>query len=269
VVELLGPPGAGKSLAVDLLKEVLLGRGYAVLTHADERHRCLERTLAGRFSRAALPAALAGFARPLLYRAACPLELARFLVRCPRLVGAVLRRQLTRRVSLRERLLALNHFFEVAMRRGICSRRLAPGEVLLLHEGFLQRVVNLFSSAGERPDPVLIERYVSLAPRGDLVIAVGAPEPLCVERVRSRGSLPDRLGGDSGAKLEQFIAHAAEALRTALLTFKRAGGRVIEVENSGDRAGLMESLHRLTSPVLPGPEGPGGPAHPPGAAASG
>ena len=254
IVELVGPPGSGKSLAVHLLGEVLRSRRYEVLTHSDVRGRCLDRTLAGRLSSALAPRPLRRIARALAYRLAYAVEVMRFMGGRPRLASRVLRGQVVRRVPLRERALALGAFCDAIVWWGLCGRRAAPGEILLLDEGFLQRAVNLFASRTERPDARKIRRYVALAPRARLAVYLRSPEGLCVERVRLRGILPDRLAGDAGAGLLRFVAHAREAVEIAAGAARLAGHQVIEVENTGDRLALGESLSRATSLSLPGPE---------------
>jgi hypothetical protein len=134
---------------------------------------------------------------------------------------------------------------------GLFIRHATIGEVLVLDEGYVHRVVQLFASSVEEPGLVAVHRYLSTVPVPDLLVAVHAPVERCVERVMARGVWA-RFAGREGDELRQFVSSAHRATELATSYAREQGWNLIEVDNATDgidaigaalRDAMSERLH--------------------------
>lgn len=256
VVELVGPPGAGKSTLLPEVVDACRATGRCPATTIDAARRLARRTLPGRLV-SALPAirtrdrllwavflvtsALAGLARlpptwPLAWR------VARSQLRRPPDAEAAQRR-------------VWRWFRRLVGTHGLFLARAAPHEVLVLDEGFVHRVVQLFTSAVEVPDREAVVAYLEVVPVPDLVIAVHAPAEVCSARIRSRG-VWGRFEGRDGDDLDRFVANAHRATAIAVEYARTRDWPLIEIDNATNGAGVdVAALHRDVANGLGSPAG--------------
>jgi hypothetical protein len=108
-----------------------------------------------------------------------------------------------------------------------------PTDVLIFDEGFVHRVVQLFASETEEPDPNRITAYLDLLPRPDAVIFPYASWKTCEKRVYDRG-IWERFRPKRPAEVSRFIANSHAIVNLAVAHLETTGWTVIAVDNEGD-----------------------------------
>lgn len=249
IIEFISTPGAGKTTLLPTVVEFLNERGYYARAVLDAARPLAARTAMGRSVGRLAPAS---WQRPLLwqtfYRYSQANQL-RFAARNPGLVGMVWRFQRGRPITAADRRHVLRWFSHQTGVYEFLRRRAGPDEAILFDEGFIHRVVQLFASENETPEPERVAAYIDRLPRPDLVIHPAAPRAICERRVHARG-LWDRFQVKSADETSRFIASAERAVNLAVDHIKRRGWTVIEIDNSGDdpsvaRAELWRALSEL------------------------
>ncbi len=214
IVELLGPPGAGKSAMLPAAIDAIgrwSGRPCRSANDAVDDH--LRRSPTGR-----LLAPLLG-ARPRRLRALLvdlPYGVG-FMVSRPRPALAAVLAILRAPVSWGHRWTLLMRWGGVAARQGFLRGRLGD-EIAVFDEGLYHRSVNLFAWRGGDPRRSAARRaelrgYLRAVPAPDLAIFVGAPDAVTGARLDSRG-LPLRLREHRPSRVAAFLAAAGEIART-------------------------------------------------------
>lgn len=250
VVELMGPPGAGKTTLVAAAVRGCADAGLRPYTVEQAARVFSARTLSGRVANV-LPAGLRSRALWLVFVVHRGLEAVMVLVTHPRLAALVLRSQWGRpAASDAGRRRVLRWWSRTAGAIGFLTRLGRPGEALVVDEGLLHRVVQLFTSTVEAPDPATIASYVALLPPTDVVVAVGAPPDLCRSRVRDRGGW-DRLAHRGTDEIDRFVANAHGAADMAVAEAEARGVRVIHVDNAADQASAESMVQRRLREALP------------------
>jgi hypothetical protein len=187
VVELIGTPGAGKTVLSTQIIDLLEERGWKATTIVGAARAHAARTTAGRL----ITRCLTGRARRLglwwLFYAMASLDAVAFVIDDPVLARTVLRTQLRRPLRLRRRLHVCFWFFQLAGRIRFLRRTARENEVLVVDDGFLHRAVHLFASHADHPTEEIVTQYVDLLAAPTLVVYVHCDEPTCEERVRRRG----------------------------------------------------------------------------------
>lgn len=249
VVEMIGTPGAGKSTAADELRSLLRARGVPALSIVEAARPHAARTAAGRVVVGLAPSRLRG---PLLwqvFRGAGMVSAARLVAGRSPLLRDVVRSERARQLPAASRRHTLYWFFQLAGRRRFLSRRPAPGEVLVVDDGFLHRSVALHAAPGTPPDLEAVHRYVDAIPAPDLVVAVRAAPETCVRRILARGLWRHRAGMTE-AELTRYVDHAAAVVATAIERARSLGWPVVDVDNDGDGLeGLRGQLHAAVREV--------------------
>jgi thymidylate kinase len=229
VVELVGTPGAGKSTVADELVRVLHAAGRQATTVVGGAREHAARTVAG----ALVARCTTGrWRRALLwtvfYASATAAGLA-CAARRPALMTCVLGAQ-ARRARLRRRCHTVYWFVQLLGRVRLLARTAAPGEVLVVDDGYLHRAVHLFASERAPTGARDVARYVDLAPRPDLVVWVRAPTEVCEARVRARGVWAHSRHLTT-AELARFVADSARVVGVAVDRARASGWKVVEVHN--------------------------------------
>ncbi len=214
IVELLGPPGAGKSALLPAAIDAV-GRwsGRPCRSASDAVDDQLRRSPAGR-----LLAPLFG-GRPRRLRALLvdlPYGVG-FMVSRPRPALAAIRAILRAPVGWGHRWTLLMRWGGVAARQRFLRGRLGD-EIAVFDEGLYHRSVNLF--AWRRGDPrrlaarrAELRGYLRAVPAPDVAIFVDAPDGVTGARLASRG-LPLRLRGHPPRRVAAFLLAAGEIART-------------------------------------------------------
>jgi hypothetical protein len=248
VVELVGAPGSGKSSLLPAVQQACEDAGLRPGTVVEFARPLAARTRAG-WLLAVLPEGRTrARAAWVVFRWASALDV---LAQAPRLwpLASVVRRSQRGRprgADVRERRVVYWVRRLVGAHR-LFLRRGRTDEVLLLDEGYVHRVVQLFASAVEEPDRRGIDEYLATVPRPDLLVAVHAPVERCVERVRTRG-VWTRFEGRDDAELQRFVASAHCAVQFAVTHARDNGWALVEVDNSGD--GLEEARTMVRETVV-------------------
>jgi thymidylate kinase len=259
IVEFIGAPGAGKTTLMPNVIETLQERGIRAFTVVDAARPFAERTLLGKTVFQFTPRSLR---RPLLwqlfYRLSTLYRL-KFFVKYPRLIYHVLSTQRHRPKSadIRERRV-LYWFFRTVGYYEFLKAQARPNEALILDEGFVHRVVQLYASGVEAPNPTQILAYVDLLPKPDLVIFTQAPPEVCEKRIYSRG-LWERFRHKDPAEISRFVANACQIVNLTVDHIRNAGWVVVEVDNGADdlmasTAELDRMLSQITLEADQGPE---------------
>lgn len=232
IIEFIGAPGAGKTTLLPVATECLRARGVHAFTVVAGARPVARRTLPGRIAERWSPAALRN---PLLWRVFLCGSLcyrAGFVLRHPRLFGHVVHSQRGRPAAalVRERRV-LHWFFRLAGDYAFLRSHLRAEEALILDEGFVHRVVQLFASGVEAVNVAGVAAYLEQLPRPDLVIHIHAPAPVCEERIYGRG-LWARWQGTERAEISRFVCNAHATVDHAVAHLTQRGWPVIHIDNS-------------------------------------
>ena len=253
IIEFIGAPGAGKTTLVPALTGFFAEQGIRAFTVVDAARPCASRTIAGKAVNQLAPIALR---RPLLWQLFyyySVLYRLKFIALHPRLMWQVIRSQRKRPTAAETRRRKVSYwFYRLIGYYEFLKVYSRPDEVLVFDEGFLHRVVQLFSSHVEKPSAQQIEAYVNLLPRPDLVIFIRAPREVCEQRLYSRG-LWARLQEKDPAEVKQFVSNAHLAVNLAVAHAKNQGWTVVDVNNEQSELNLTinELRHRLALIAAP------------------
>jgi hypothetical protein len=130
--------------------------------------------------------------------------------------------------------------------------QIGPKDVVIFDEGFTHRVVQLFASENEWPEPAAVTAYIDLIPRPDLVIHPIAPRGICERRVYARG-LWERFQVKSPDETTRFFISAERAVNLAVDAIKQRQWPVFDVDNSSDNPNVARAeLWRALSELIPG-----------------
>ncbi len=233
IIEFIGAPGAGKTTLLPEVTRFFESHGCRAFTVVEAARPLARRTLGGRLVHRLAPAMLK---RPLLWRIFYLHGFAHrlsFMAQRPRLIAQVLASQRGRpaNADVRQRQV-LPWLFRHMGYYEFLRRHARTDEVLLFDEGFIHRVVQLFTSSAERPSPSQITDYLDFVPRPDLIIFVQASVEICEERIYERGLWP-RAQHKDPAEISQFICHAHDAVEMAVAHARRKRWLVLEVANDG------------------------------------
>lgn len=232
IVEMLGSPGAGKTSLLPAVRGFFAGQGRRAYSVVEAARPIAARTRPGKFVTHWLPA---GLHRPVLWQifyAYARKYQRTFIRQYPELMESVLSFQNQRPIAEPDRRHVLHWFIHMTGVVAFMSEYLAPNEILILDEGFVHRVVQLFTSENEEPDRRRVADYLGLIPRPDLVVYISSPGDLSVQRVFNRG-LWKRFQAKSQAETLRFLANAQAVVQFTAATLSDIGWPLIEVLNSG------------------------------------
>ena len=208
VIELIGVPGAGKTTVAGVLQDALRNSGAIPYDVVKAARIFAKRTVLGRLVTGLLPGSRVSGGLWVVYLLYSWVYAGVFTVRNPQLLKHLMVSQRRRPAEadimarkVRYWFLRLIGSYEFLVANGY------PGEVLVLDEGFVHRVVQLYASEVEQPDANAIIRYLQLVPEPDAIVHVRAPLDTCVERVRLRGVWERYQSRDIG-RLSDFLKSA-------------------------------------------------------------
>lgn len=246
VIEVAGPPGAGKTTLVEAVLDGCRSAGLQPYTVVEAARVFARRTLAGR-AVATLPPQLARRGLWGVYRMGSALGAARLAASHPALTRYVVASQWRRpRAAATASRQVLYWYYRTAGDYAFLRAKGRPHEVLVVDEGFVHRAVQLHASTVERPTSRAVATYVRLLPAFDLLVAVHAPVAVCADRVRARGVWPRMR--QRAHELDRFVASAHDAAELAVAAARHQGRRVVDVDNDDDlqvsRRVLIQELQR-------------------------
>lgn len=250
IIEFIGAPGAGKTTLLPAVAHFFETEAYRTYTVVQAARPFVRRTRSGKVVQRLTPAA---WQRPLLWRLFYLQSVAarlRFMALHPQLIAQVMGSQRGRpaRANVRQRAV-LPWLFRHMGYYEFLRRHAQPDEVLLFDEGFVHRVVQLFTSSVEKPAPAAIAAYIALLPQPDLVIYVRAATAVCEQRIYERGLWP-HAQQQTPVEISQFVQHAHEAAALAVAQAHRRKWQVLAVANDGVdltavQADLWQQLHHI------------------------
>lgn len=249
IIEFIGAPGAGKTTLMPTVMAFFQEQGLQAYKVVEAARPFAQRTPIGKL----IALAPAAWRRPLLWQLFYRLSAWRrrhFRRQHSQLMAHVLQAQIGRPaeadVAQRKVLYWFDHltgYYE------FLRAYVRADEALVLDEGFVHRVVQLFSSSVEAPKAEQIATYLDLVPRPDLVIFADTPREICEERIYSRG-LWDRARHKNAAEISQFVSHAHLAVSLATNYMCEQGWAMITVDNgrhdiSATQADLYQKLQQF------------------------
>ncbi len=255
IVEMLGAPGAGKTSLLPAAREFFNRRGLRAWSVVEAARPAAAGTRAGRLAARLLPEPLRGFALWQIFYA-CSRRCQRdFHRQYPRLVEGVLREQRRRPISGYDRRHVLRWFLHLTGVYSFLRESMDPADVLIIDEGFVHRVVQLFASENEELQPRQVIDYLDAVPRPDLVIFVSAPAGSSRRRVFERGLWP-RFQRKSQVETQRFLERAQAAVEIAADHLTRAGWPLIRIDNDGQEihsvgARLQAELAHWSAAIQP------------------
>jgi thymidylate kinase len=251
IIEFIGAPGAGKTTLLPTVIKFFQERNINTFTVVEAARPFALRTKPGKVVSFLAPPA---YHRPLLWQLFYRLSVlyrVKFWLKHPRFMRYVRQSQRQRPPAADVRQRQVLYWFDHLTGYYTFLRAHArPNESLILDEGFVHRVVQLFSSAVEKPGREQIATYLDLAPQPDLVIFAQAPRDICEQRIYGRG-LWDRARHKDAAEISQFVTNAHLAANLAAEHMRQKGWTMITVDNSRDdlpaaQAELCYQLSQIT-----------------------
>jgi hypothetical protein len=234
VIELVGAPGSGKSTLLPFVFDACRSAGLAPGTVVGLARPLASRTPLGRLVTPLPEGRIRSRASWLVFRWASAASSVTQVARTWPLARQVLRSQRGRAPGAEARTRRVGYWiYRLLGAHGLFLRHATIGEALVLDEGYVHRVVQLFASTVEEPGPVTVRRYLSTVPVPDLLVAVHAPVERCVERVTARGVWA-RFEGREGDELRRFVSSAHRATELATSYARDQGWNMIEVDNATD-----------------------------------
>jgi Ser/Thr protein kinase RdoA (MazF antagonist)/thymidylate kinase len=241
VIELAGPPGAGKTSLQPTVLRACEAAGLQPYTVEHAARAFARRTAAGRVA-AQLPAPADRRALWAVFYVGSAVGAVRLACRRPAMTLHIARTQWRRPPEAEGRARrVLYWYFRTAGAYEFLRRRGRSDEAVIIDEGFVHRAVQLHASSVERPTPRQIARYVNALPPSDLVILVRAPAEVCRQRVRSRG-VWERLQHRSADDIDRFVSNAHLAIGLAGDSLRDIGQPVVVIDNTGDIADTRIAL---------------------------
>jgi hypothetical protein len=146
--------------------------------------------------------------------------------------------------SLELKVRLIRHHFKLFGAYQSAMGALRQGELLVLEEGFCQRLIPCATEAGGPGAPSLTD-CIAAMPRASGVVVVRANEETCLQRLRERG-WPGFLAGRGPAEREAWLRSAALGLARIVAELGKAGFSVTEVSNEGP---LEMAEHELETAI--------------------
>jgi Ser/Thr protein kinase RdoA (MazF antagonist) len=243
ILELVGLPGAGKTTAGPAVIEHLRERGFEPVTVHEAIEAAVGRSTRGRLLR------VVGVRPPFRRRARvllidAPTALALPFV-APRLAAELVAALWRLPVGWGHRAAIAGRTLRVVAAHRFVATRVRAGEVVVVDEGPVHRVVNLY--AWRRTTPTgPIRRYLDAIPLPDAVLEVRVPSAEAARRLTARAAgPPQRLRGADEARVRRFVdgADAALGVARAHLESRIAWTMLSGAESSG--AGIAQRLDEL------------------------
>lgn len=233
VIELAGGPGAGKTTVLPMVVRAVRERGLDVLEPERAGRTLAARTLPGKVVLGRVGRRLedrALWAIYVIYATALGVGLAISRPGLMRVLAAQRRRPREAMVSERH---VVRWFVRHAGTERLFRRVGGADEVLIVDEGYVHRVVQLFTSTVERADTKDVRRYLAMVPAPELVVFVDAPADVAWTRVQARG-VWTRMADLDAAAVARFVGNASEAIAQAMDCVRNDRWLVVRVDNGGD-----------------------------------
>jgi thymidylate kinase len=247
IIEFIGAPGSGKTTFVPVLRDFLAEKGYSANEVLDAARPFAQKTIPGKIVNSILPGKLKRFFLWQIFYLFSFINRAEFSRTHNTLLGSVLTYQSRRPITKSDKKHVLRWFIHLTGYYQFFTKYLEPKEVLIFDEGFVHRVVQLFSSENEAVDFNAIKEYLNSIPKPDLVVFINAPEEICVERVFSRG-VWDRFREKDPQDTLLFLNRAWEIVNFSIETLREKNWNIVEVHNGNTN--ILNNKHRFSQLLL-------------------
>ncbi|NOH10457.1 MAG: AAA family ATPase [Chloroflexi bacterium] len=211
IIELSGPPGAGKSTIVKMLFEGLAKSSQKAMSPIQA-----EQAL---FGESKLRTAFQEF-----------LYLVGLFVRSSPSLIALFSRHMFRKIPWNHKYWLLRWLLRTIAQSAMLRAKLG-NEVIVFDEGPFHQAATFFTSGNETAGDREIAKILQLVQASDLLLIVSVPEERCLQRLEGR-KLPYRLQGKSRHEKKQFLHNQAEAIRHGLNVAEGLGWNCVVVNNA-------------------------------------
>ncbi len=230
-IEFLGTPGSGKTTLLAALASFLKERHFQPYTVVEAARPFAIRTWQGKVINKLAPESLR---EPLLWQVFyfnSLLSRKSFIKANSELIRQVTSYQRKRPVEAGERERGVLYwFYRLSGYYEFLRTRIMNTEILLFDDGFVHRVVHLFASEVESPDPQLIKSYLELIPKPDLIIVPRSPLEICEKRVYKRG-LWEHSQHKNSDQIRLYLSHAEQVVQITVEHLEERGWPVIFLDN--------------------------------------
>lgn len=246
IVEFCGIPGSGKSTLVETARDAFQEMGYhTFISEKEAGPYYLGQQFAGRLACRIFPPhrqqrILWGMFRRLMF-----LYRLFFIIAHPRLFFHVVRHLNRQAIPFREKQQVLSNFLHIGSFYEYFFSRLKEREILFLEEGLVHRVTSIYASPQLTAAPKVIEEYLRLIPKTNLVIVVLADLDVCIERVISRNKKRRYLGENLGP----YLASAMEVTNIAIENLVENDWAILNINNNNNGM-LRRSKDELRNVLL-------------------
>ena len=249
IIEMIGTPGAGKTTLLPVISYFMNEKGFQTYTVIEAARPYAKKTNLGKLSVKVLPK---NFHGPMLWQIFylySYLNRRNFSRKNQKLIETVLTHQHKRPITDKDLKHVLRWFIHLTGYYEFFSEHLQPKDILILDEGFVHRVVQLFASENEEPNFQLVAEYLDLIPKPNLVVFTDAPEEVCKERVFSRG-VWERFRDKDPNDTRKFISNASRIVEFSTNYLREKGWLVTEVQNGDQDISLaQQSLLKSLSSI--------------------
>lgn len=241
IVEFIGTPGAGKTTFMPVVSEHFKNQHFQPYSVLEAARPFAARTLPGKMVGMLSSGKLQRFLLWQVFYAFSYTYRPKFAEQNQNLMKTVLDYQYKRPIAKSDRSHVLRWFLHLSGSYEFLKAYARPGDMLLLDEGFVHRVVQLFASENETPDLDRVANYLDLIPRPDLIIYPNASSEVCEKRVFERG-VWERFQAKGRAETSRFIKNAYKIVKYAVKYIKIQGWAVIEVDNNKENLAVSKSM---------------------------
>lgn len=244
IVELFGPPGAGKTTFAQALAARLHEHGHAVdliLSHRPgERSPCDKSPVSDRRRRQILPmiSRLAGPFGKMLSMARHPFAVSRDVTAALTLIRVMPPPDVLWQLRLTQYLMRLSQTWAQAA---------DAGRIVLLDQAYVQAVCSLAMLSGTT-DETLISQALDHAPKPDLAVLLSAPTEVVKIRLRDRERHASRM--ERLLELDLATNLKSLAIVECLDAVLRKKGMQVAYAASLDQGSLRESVERVEAKIL-------------------
>jgi len=240
IVEFIGTPGSGKTTLMPVVKEHFNGQHFQAYSVLEAARPFAGRTLPGKMVSWLTPGKIQRFLLWQLFYAYSYSYQPRFSKQHKKLMDSVLEFQKLRPISKSDRTHVLHWFIHLTGVYEFLRSQALAGDLLIIDEGFLHRVVQLFASEKEIPDLTSVAKYLDLIPRPDLIIYPKASSAVCIRRVFERG-VWERFRTKGREDTSRFIRNAHLIVDFTVKFIKEEGWTVVEVDNDKESVATSKS----------------------------
>lgn len=254
-IELIGPPGSGKSTLFQLTNVFFSGSDQ-VLTTQEALYLGMKKDPIHPLSRRILkfmpPFIGQKLAKKLFRWSSTHSHYAhRFLRDKKDLWDIIQESQDIRNIPALHKQKIGEWFFEFAGYYEFLEENLADEQSVIFDEGFTQKAVNLFVAPSQEPVWDFVDSYIEKIPISKLLIYVDSEKETCLTRINSQNKGRIRMNDMDPQEIEQFIELSIKVCRYVVeaVQQKNRAESVIRVDNnvsineSGDR--LQKKLHTI------------------------